>query len=59
MLAAMGCPDELGEAILGHVKPGIVGTYNLHKYNAERRHWLTALDTRLESIIQAGLPARP
>lgn len=52
LLAALGCPNEVGEAILGHVQPGIVGTYNLHKYSVERRQWLTALDARLESIIR-------
>lgn len=50
LLAAMGCPDEIGEAILGHVKPGVVGIYNLHAYNAERRHWLTLLAGRLEGL---------
>lgn len=59
MLASMGCPNEVGEAILGHVQPGVVGVYNLYKYDKERRHWLTALDARLEEIIQAGLPALP
>lgn len=50
MLAAMGCPNEIGEAILGHVQPGVVGVYNLHTYDAERRHWLTRLSERLESL---------
>jgi integrase len=50
LLASMGCPNEIGEAILGHVQPGVVGVYNQHKYNAERRHWLTLLSTRLEAL---------
>lgn len=50
MLAAMGCPNEIGEVILGHVQPGVVGTYNLHEYNAERRHWLALLAARLEAL---------
>lgn len=50
MLAAMGCPNEIGEAILGHVPPGVVGVYNQFQYNAERRHWLTLLAERLESL---------
>ena len=49
LLAAMGCPDEIGEAILGHVKPGVVGLYNMYAYDAERRHWLTLLAGRLVS----------
>lgn len=54
MLAAMGCPNDIGEAILGHVQPGVVGIYNLHRYNAERRHWLTLLSERLHGL--ASLP---
>ncbi|MES2910551.1 MAG: integrase family protein [Pseudomonadota bacterium] len=50
LLAAMGCPNEIGEAILGHVQPGVVGVYNLHAYNAERRLWLGKLSERLESL---------
>lgn len=50
LLAAMGCPNEIGEALLGHMQPGVVGIYNLHKYNAERRYWLTLLSDRLEAL---------
>jgi integrase len=53
MLASMGCPDEVAEAILGHVKPGVVGVYNLYKYDKEKRHWLALLSQRLEAIIGA------
>ncbi len=54
MLAAMGCPNEVGESILGHVQPGVVGTYNLHDYDSERRRWLTLLDARLESLVSGA-----
>ncbi|WP_235943160.1 tyrosine-type recombinase/integrase [Zoogloea dura] len=50
MLAAMGCPDEVGEAILGHVPPGIVGVYNRHTYDAERVTWLMRLADHLERL---------
>lgn len=53
LLAAMGCPNEVGEAILGHVKPGVVGVYNQFSYDKERRHWLAALSARLEEICAA------
>ena len=52
LLAAMGCPDEIGEAILGHVKPGVVGLYNMYAYDAERRHWLTLLAGRLAPVVR-------
>jgi integrase len=57
MLAAMGCPHEIGEAILGHVVPGVAGDYNLYRYDKERVQWLAALDARLESIVTQ--PAQP
>ena len=50
MLASMQCPDSVAEAILGHMAPGVSGTYNRHQYDAERRHWLTLLSQRLESL---------
>ena len=37
--------------------PGIVGTYNLHTYDAERRLWLTRLDAHLEQCAGQD-PAR-
>ena len=56
MLTALGCPDDIGEALLGHVQPGIKGVYNLHSYDAQRRQWLTTLDGHLEAL--AARPAR-
>ncbi|WP_341678701.1 integrase arm-type DNA-binding domain-containing protein [Niveibacterium sp. SC-1] len=50
MLAAMGCPGEIAEAILGHMPRGIVGVYNRHTYDAERSQWLSRLSDRLESL---------
>ena len=44
------CPNEIAEAILGHVQPGIVGVYNRHHYDAERLLWLTRLSERLEGL---------
>lgn len=50
MLASMGCPSEVAEAILGHVQPGIQGVYNLYRYDAERRIWLTKQSNRLDFV---------
>lgn len=50
MLAQLKCPDEIGEAILGHVKPGVKGIYNLYEYDSERRHWLGLWSNRLSSL---------
>lgn len=53
LLAAMGCPDSVAEAVLGHLQPGIVGVYNRHRYDTERREWLTRLDVKLEALAAA------
>lgn len=63
MLAALGCPNDIGELIVGHLPPNIVGTYNAYTYDAERRHWLQLLAERMEQLAvkghAAGAPARP
>ena len=50
MLAALGCPDPVAEAILGHIQPGIKGVYNRHAYDQERRVWLALLAAKLEGL---------
>lgn len=54
ILAALGCPDEIGEAALGHMKAGITGVYNRHKYDVEKRHWLNQLSGRLDQLAKNG-----
>jgi len=51
MLAQLGCPTDVAESILGHVQPGIQGTYNRHQYDSERRHWLTLWSEKLTSLL--------
>ncbi len=50
LLAGLGCPNEIGEAILGHVPAQIVGTYNRHAYDAERVLWLGRLADCLSAM---------
>lgn len=60
LLASLGCPQEVAEAILGHLPKGVVGVYNAYTYDAERRIWLERLSTYLEALAApAALPARP
>lgn len=60
ILASLGCPQEVGEAILGHLPAGIVGVYNAYTYDAERREWLQRLADYLEALAVApDLPLRP
>ncbi|MDN7537007.1 tyrosine-type recombinase/integrase [Burkholderia cenocepacia] len=51
-LASLGCPREVGEAIVGHVVKGVEGVYNLYTYDAEKRVWLTQLSELLESLVR-------
>lgn len=39
-LSRLGCPAEIAEAVLGHSKKGIQGTYDLHTYEKECSEWL-------------------
>lgn len=55
LLAALGCPVEVAEAILGHMLPAVQATYNRHGYDVERRLWLSRLSDRLEQLAD---PAR-
>lgn len=50
LLAALGCPAEVAESILGHMLPGVVGVYNQHSYDAERKEWLKKLSDHLEAL---------
>lgn len=52
-LAALGCPDAVAEAVLGHMPAGIVGVYNRHTYDNERRHWLTLLAAHWDRLAAA------
>lgn len=63
LLAALGCPSDVGEAIVGHMPDVIEATYNVHTYDAERRLWLRRLAGHLEALAApspaSGAPARP
>ena len=50
LLAALGCPAEVAESILGHMLPGVCGVYNQHAYDAERVEWLKRLSDHLEFL---------
>jgi len=50
LLSSLGCPSDVGEAILGHALPGVESVYNLHRFDAERLAWLTKLSELLEQL---------
>jgi integrase len=51
LLSALDCPDDVAEALLGHMQPGIRGVYNLHDYDRQRRVWLARLSDHLEALV--------
>lgn len=50
-LSKLRCPREVSEAILGHSKKGIEGTYDLHQYEEEAKEWLQKWCDRLDGIV--------
>ena len=42
----------MGEAVLGHSKQGIVGTYDLHRYEPECRQWLQIWADHLDELVK-------
>lgn len=49
-LARLGCPREVAEAALGHSKAGIVGVYDLHRYEREVGEWLQKWADHLDAL---------
>jgi integrase len=49
-LSALGCDANVAEAVVGHLPKGIEGIYNFHRYDRERRHWLTKLSEHYEEL---------
>lgn len=49
-LAIMGCPSAVAEAVLGHSRKGMEGTYDLHSYERECREWLQKWCDHLEGL---------
>lgn len=50
-LSRLGCPNEVAEAILGHARSGIEGTYNLHSYEKECKEWLQKWADYMDELI--------
>jgi len=54
-LARLGCPQEVGEAALGHSPASIVGVYNLHGYSQEVHLWLGRWNDHVDSLRPVGI----
>jgi integrase len=50
-MSQIGFMDEIIDAVLNHAKQGIIKTYNLNKYDAEKQQALEAWERKLCSII--------
>jgi len=54
-MASMGFMDEIIDAVLNHVKKGIIRTYNRHDYDKEKRQALEAWERKLLSITTGAM----
>ena len=52
-LGDLGCPFEVGEAILAHKLPGVAGIYNQSEYLPKKIEWLTRLNDYLDKLRDA------
>ena len=55
-LARLQCPSEVAEAIIGHAKRGIEGTYDLHSYEDQARVWLQKWADHLDLLEKSEVP---
>ena len=51
-LSKLRCPSNVAEAILGHSKAGIEGTYDLHQYEQEAKEWLQLWANKLDAMVK-------
>ena len=49
-LAALGCTDEIIDAIQNHKKKGVVATYNRYRYDKEKVEWLSLWSAHLVEL---------
>jgi integrase len=51
-LSTLGIPPHVAELCLAHRQPGLARTYDLHRFDAEKRHALNAWAAYLLSIVE-------
>jgi integrase len=54
-LSRLRCPNEVAEAVLGHARSGIEGTYDLHRYENECREWLQKWADHLDLLCNPSV----
>jgi len=50
-LARLGCPDAPAEMVLGHKPTGIQAVYQVYKWDAEQKHWLSVWCEYLKDLL--------
>ncbi len=51
LMSRAGVPSDHAERCLGHVMPGVRGTYDRHEYLEEKRRAFEALAAQIERIV--------
>jgi integrase len=51
LMSRGGVPSDHAERALGHVMPGVRGTYDRHEYHGEKRRGFGALASQIERIL--------
>ncbi len=52
LMSRAGVPSDHAERCLGHVMPGVRGTYDRHEYHDEKRRALEALAALIARIVE-------
>jgi integrase len=50
-MARVGVLDEIGEEVVNHIKPGVIGVYNKYRYDNEKKEALLKWETLLLEIL--------
>ena len=58
-LSALPIEEHVRELVIGHVRKGIAGVYDLHAYTDEKRHALEQWEGRLLGIVEPATSNRP
>lgn len=55
-MARVGVLDEVGEEVMNHIKPGVVGVYNKYRYDEEKKDALQKWEALLLKILATNQP---
>jgi len=58
-MARVGVLDEVGEEVVNHIKPGVVGVYNKYRYDKEKKDALQKWEALLLEILSNPKDSKP